>query len=89
MPTQDPKVRAAEMMEKANKMKMDYESVFTSEAGLRVLEDLKKSSFFYMSSFTPDSMQTAHNEGARRLVLHIEAMSKVAPEAHKQTAITE
>ena len=40
----------------------------------RVIEDLKKSFYFYKSTFDPNPFTMARNEGQRDVVLLIEAM---------------
>ena len=72
-------------LELYNKLKNDYESVFNSTAGLNIVEDLKKSAFFYSSSFSSDSLQMAFNEGCRRVVLHIIDMAVVKPKTEEPT----
>ena len=71
------------------KMKLDYEKVFSSSEGQRVLEDIKKSSFFYTSSYNSDALFMAKNEGKREIALNIEFMATIQPEvAENKSAIT-
>ena len=55
----------------------DYAVTFTTEAGARVLEDLRRSAFYYRTTcertmYGVDHLGTVRNEGARQLVLGIE-----------------
>lgn len=58
-------------LEKLVQLKKDYHEVFSSEAGKRVLEDLKKAGFFYQTTIHSDTNQLCFQEGQRALVLHI------------------
>ncbi len=50
----------------------DYETVFSSEAGRRVLADLMATFHMGRSSHVPgDSTETAFREGERHVVLHV------------------
>lgn len=56
-------------------IEQDYKAVFGSNAGKRVLEDLKAHAFWYTSTFNAESPeQTFINEGMRAAVLHIDTM---------------
>ena len=55
-------------------LKVDYEMVFGSPAGKRVLKDILVGCNMYRSSFTSDPYNTAFNEGARFIGLHIQNM---------------
>ena len=66
-------------LELLNKIKADYERVFGTDEGKRVLEDLKKSAFINGTSFNVDTHVMAYNEGARTTVLHMIDMSKPNP----------
>ena len=72
------------------KMKSDYESVFSSPAGQRVVEDIKKSAFIYKTSFNTDALMMAKNEGKREIALNIEFMATIQKELAEEnkTAIT-
>lgn len=53
---------------------LDYQKVFESDAGKKVLEDLKLFCNFENSSVceqNPNPMQTFYNEGKRRVFLRI------------------
>lgn len=50
----------------------DYQSVFGSPEGKRVLMDLAKKTGFLETNYVPnDPHGTSYNEGARSIVLHI------------------
>ncbi|MEA2036819.1 MAG: hypothetical protein U9O94_04885 [Nanoarchaeota archaeon] len=58
------------------KLKHDYETVFSTGEGKRVLEDIKRCGFVFKTSMIQgDSHATAFNEGRRELALHIDYMS--------------
>lgn len=58
---------------------LDYANVFGSEAGKRVLEDLKKSFYFYRSTYVAgDPQATFVNEGSRLVPMKIEHIIKTA-----------
>lgn len=59
-----------------HKRRDDYETVFSSEAGQRVLADLMASFHMGRSSHTSgDSHETAFREGERHVVLHVLSMT--------------
>jgi hypothetical protein len=77
---QQPKISEQnKRIELLNKIIADYEKVFGTPEGMRVLEDLKKSSHINKTSFNVDTHIMAYNEGARTTVLHIMDMSKPKP----------
>ena len=54
---------------------IDYKQTFTSESGVKVLEDLKKRCSFNTTTFVQgDSHDTAFREGQRSVVLFINNM---------------
>ena len=54
---------------------IDYKTVFSSESGERVLEDLKKRcSFYSTTNVKGDSHESAFLEGQRAAVLFIQSM---------------
>ena len=70
--------REEEKQQKIN----DYLNTFMSEAGKRVLEDLKKGAR-YNQSYVPkgndghiDALEMARQEGKRSVIVHIELMLK-------------
>ena len=62
------------------KMKHDYEQVFSTPAGKRVLADILVSGMVKRRIFSGDVAVMAHREGARNLALHIEEMATPEPE---------
>ncbi len=50
----------------------DYVQVFTSPAGRRVLDDLRKAYWGTRTTYHPDPTRMAMNEGNREVVLEIE-----------------
>ena len=48
-----------------------YKEIFSTEAGKEVLDDLMKSNYFFTSTQTGDSHETAFNEGRRSVILAI------------------
>lgn len=57
-----------------------YKTVFESDVGQLVLEDLRNRCFVYMTSFRDSSQFTAFNEGMRAVVLHLETQLRIKPE---------
>ena len=50
----------------------DYNFVFSSDEGKKVLDDLKRRCFYTSSTFVPDNAnETFVREGQRSVVLHI------------------
>lgn len=50
----------------------DYQEVFTSEAGQRVLDDLMKECHFLKPTYSPKDTASIHlNEGKREVILRI------------------
>lgn len=62
----------AEQNEKANQLRRDYHTVFDSEQGQRVLEDLKHTCFYYSTTINNVPHVMSYNEGQRNVLLHIE-----------------
>lgn len=65
-------------------LKTDYELLFTSERGQRVLHDICASGNLYRSSYVSENTAyaTVFNEGKRTLALHIKYMAK--PKSKKE-----
>ena len=57
-------------------LKQLYKTVFTSEDGEKVLEDLDARFGLWKSSFTPNSDETAFREGHRDVVLFLHNIMK-------------
>ena len=55
----------------------DYQALFGSEMGLRVLWDLMENHNMLRPSFSRDSLEMAFNEGQRNVVLRILKMLKM------------
>jgi len=64
--------------EVAEQVRKDYQTVFNSEAGQRVLEDLKKTCFYYSPTIDAEPHVMAFNEGQRATMLHIETKIKLS-----------
>ncbi|RLE44514.1 hypothetical protein DRJ16_02135 [Candidatus Woesearchaeota archaeon] len=60
--------------ERLEQLVRDYKTVFGSEAGKRVLEDLKRICNVLFTSFRSDPYETAFCEGQRSVFLHIQTM---------------
>lgn len=57
-------------------LKATYKSVFESDDGKQVLEDMEKRFGLFRTSYVPDSNETAFREGQRDVVLFIHATLK-------------
>jgi hypothetical protein len=57
-------------------LKATYKSVFQSDDGKQVLEDMEKRFGLWRTSYVPDSDETAFREGQRDVVLFIHATLK-------------
>ena len=68
----------AEPKEVAEQLRKDYQSVFNSEEGQRVLEDLRKTCFYYTPTLDQMPHVMAYNEGQRNVMLHIETKLKLS-----------
>ncbi len=77
-------VNKAKNKELFDKIKADYENVFGSAEGRRVLKDMKLSAHFSRSTYNEDIYKFAMNEGQRLFVLHVEHMATPQPEAAAQ-----
>lgn len=70
-------------------LRLDYRTVFASEAGGRVLADILARAGVMQSSYTiGDSHETAFREGRRRLGLELIEMINSDPEALTKLATT-
>jgi len=74
----------AEAIEKAEQLRKDYQSVFNSESGKNVLEDLKKVCFYYDTTINEMPHIMAFNEGQRGVILHIQTKLKLTLEKIKE-----
>jgi len=63
--------------DRINQKKTDYQTVFLSEHGKRVLDDLEKFCFYNSVTTVPnDPFTSAFNDGRRSVVLHIKKLIK-------------
>ncbi len=82
-----PQQLQSKQQETFNKLKQDYETVFSTETGRRVLNDIILSSGINKEIFNSDPMKMSHSEGKRCLGLHIAEMAKgVSFDLKKQVA---
>lgn len=65
--------------EKLKQLKADYEAVFSSDRGRRVLEDIKASGVWNRSAFSTDSLVMAANCAKQDFARHIVEMSTPSP----------
>ena len=56
---------------KEKRRRSSYQEIFNSEVGKEVLDDLMKSNYFFTSTQTGDSHESAFNEGRRSVILAI------------------
>ena len=73
-----------EPKEQAEQLRKDYSTVFKSDAGQRVLIDLKNTCFYNTSTIHESSNQMAFNEGQRAVVLHINTKLSLSAEKLKE-----
>ena len=74
----------AEPKEVAEQLRRDYQSVFASESGQRVLEDLKQTCFYYDSTLNEFPHIMAYSEGQRNVILHIATKLKLTNKRIKE-----
>jgi hypothetical protein len=74
----------ADASQKAEQLRKDYQSVFTSENGQRVLEDLKKTCFYYDTTLHEQPHIMSYQEGLRNVILHIETKLKLTADKIKE-----
>lgn len=67
----------AEPQEVAEQLRKDYKTVFLSEAGQRILDDLKKVCYFNDTTLNEFPHIMSFNEGSRSVILHIETKLKL------------
>ena len=63
--------------EVAEQVRKDYQTVFNSEAGQKVLEDLKKVCFYYDTTLDVLPHVMAYREGTRNAIINIETKLKL------------
>lgn len=61
-----------ESLKALKQLRQDYLQTFDTEAGQKVLGDLKKRFFWNHTTFAPGEGETQLNEGGRRVLLTIE-----------------
>ena len=64
-------------MLKTDDLRAAYVRVFSGEDGKRVLDDLGRLGMAKQTTFHPEGLRMAFNEGRRSLVLYIEHMREV------------
>lgn len=74
----------ADAKDKAEQLRKDYQSVFNSESGQRVLEDLKQTCFYYSPTLNEVAHIMSANEGQRLVILHIETKLKLTSDKLKE-----
>jgi len=74
----------AEPEEKVKQLRKDYNTVFTSESGARVLEDLKRTCFYYSTTIHELPHVMANQEGQRNVILHIETKLNLTADKIKE-----
>jgi hypothetical protein len=68
------------------KLKLDYENLFSTDTGKRVLEDIMKSGLVKRTTFHVDPYVHALNAGRREMALHIADMAEPRKESKQETA---
>ena len=64
-----------QLNKKLQELIKDYKIIFNTDEGKRVLDDLKKRSYFYNTTHVQgDSHESAYNEGQRSLVVFMETL---------------
>lgn len=66
------------------KLKVDYEQVFSTDAGKRVLEDIAKSGKLQRPSYSNDANELLIDEGRRDLAFHIVDMAEPRAEVKEE-----
>ena len=67
--------RDEEVVKRSQQLKADYRAVFSSAAGVRVLEDLSRRCFVRTTTFQDfDTNAMVNREGKRSVFLHIQTM---------------
>jgi len=74
----------ADAKAKAEQLRKDYQSVFKSEEGQRVLEDLKLTCFYHSPTIHEMPHIMAYQEGQRNVILHIETKLKLTANKLKE-----
>jgi len=69
-------------------VELDYQTVFRTGAGERVLRDLMGRNFIWSGTFQASAFEMAHNEGRRDVVLYIMDMVRKKMELPTEYADT-
>jgi len=62
-------------LEELKNLKGAYETLFSTDDGKKILDDLKDKYFFYKSTFDSEHSRMSYNEGQRMLALYIMDMA--------------
>jgi len=73
---------------KPSPVEVDYESVFRTDSGGRVLRDLMQRNFIWSGTFDESAVVMAHNEGRRDVILYIMEMARKKMELPTEYADT-
>ena len=72
---------------KLKSLREDYNKIFNSEEGKRVMADLENTGFYNTTTFvSKDEMATVYNEGLRSFLLHIKTIKDMPLEALERIA---
>ena len=77
------------MEDVAKQLIMDYKATFSTEPGLRVLDDLRRYCFFNATTYAPESHVMVFREGSRDVVLRIDALIAAKPDAEEQNVTSD
>ena len=69
-------------------VELDFQTVFRTQAGERVLRDLMQRNFIWGGTFNESALVMAHNEGRRDVILYIMEMSRKKMELPTEYADT-
>jgi len=76
--------RDEEAVKRSQQLRADYRAVFSSAAGIRVLEDLSRRCFMKTTTFQDfDTNAMINREGKRSVFLHIQTMMEKKKELKK------
>ena len=75
-----------EQQDRFDKLKTDYEVVFSTEAGKRVLSDITLSCGVIKEIFSSDPLIMSYKEGRRSVGIHIAEMAMANPVSLKKPA---
>lgn len=69
-----------QLIKKISQLKLDYERVFSSPDGKKVLEDIMRSGCVKRTIFSSDPLEMARDAGKQEFALHIQFMADPQPE---------